>query len=30
MMNHIVNTRRESLNGKTSYELLVKKIGEEN
>lgn len=30
MMNHIANTRRESLNGKTPYELLIEKIGEEN
>lgn len=30
MMNHIANTRRESLSGKTPYELLIEKIGEEN
>ena len=30
MINHINNVKRESLNGNTPYELITKKIGEEN
>ena len=30
MINHINNVKRKSLNNQTPYELLVKKIGEEN
>ena len=30
MMNHINNTKREKLNGKTPYELMEEKIGKEN
>ena len=30
MLNHINNVKRKSLNNQTPYELLTKKIGEEN
>lgn len=30
MMNHINNTKREKLNGKTPFELMEEKIGKEN
>ena len=30
MMNHIKNTKREKLKGKTQYELMEEKIGKEN
>lgn len=30
MMNHINNTKREKLKGKTPYELMEEKIGKEN